>query len=68
MPSDMFNFCNTYPSLSYITLFYMIGDYIACTYDHDIGIIESVCADEGDLSIKFMHLKGSGWRYPKNIF
>ena len=38
---------------------YLIGDYVACTYDHDwyIRIVESVCEDEGDLSIRFMDPK-----------
>ena len=37
------------------------------TYDRDwyIGKVESVCEDKGDLSIRFMHPKGSGWRYQK---
>ena len=49
---------------------YLIGDYIACIYDLDwyIGRVESVCEEEGDMNIRFMHPKGSGWRYPKNIF
>ena len=39
-------------------------------YDRDwyIRKVESVCEYEGDLSIRFMHPKGSGWRYKKKIF
>ena len=39
-------------------------------YDRDwyIRKVESVCEDEGDLNIRFMHPKGSGWRYKKKIF
>ena len=36
-------------------------------YDRDwyIRKVESVCEYEGDLSFRFMHPKGSGWRYQK---